>query len=584
MKRKSFKEWLVSVGPGGLIIRVFLVWFIIVFLIFPSVNLLISVFMKDGRFTFEAFRKFMSSERALRSLVNSFVLAVSMVVTVNVVGTLLVIFTDYLDIKGAKILKIGYMSTLVYGGIVLCTGYKYIYGSNGIITNVLVSIFPNMNPDWFQGYFAVLFIMTFACTSNHIIFLSNAIKGIDYQTVEAAKNMGASFGTIFLKVVLPVLKPTLFAVTILTFLSGLGAMSAPLIVGGPNFQTINPMIITFASTMYSRDIAALLAIFLGLITIVLLAIMNKVEKGGNYISISKVKSRIKKEKLHNPVANVVAHALAYLLFLIYAVPIVLVILYSFTDSATILSGTLSLSSLTLENYAKLFSSAAAFRPYLVSVVYSVLAGVLVAVLATVVSRMVYKSKSLFATGLEYSMLIPWLLPSTLIALGLLMAFNDRRVMTFNQILVGTPLILLLGYIIIRIPFSLRMIKAAFFSVEDALEESAKSMGASPFYTFRKVILPIIFPAILSVIAMNFNSLLADYDLTVFLFSPYYIPLGPVIRAASDESYSLDGKVMSFVYAVVIMVISTAALYFVYGMPQRKPTAKKSLEPFEPVLC
>ena len=51
--------------------------------------------------------------------------------------------------------------------------------------------FPGMNPDWFSGFNAVLFTMTFACTSNHMLFLRNAIRGIDYNTVEAARNMGA---------------------------------------------------------------------------------------------------------------------------------------------------------------------------------------------------------------------------------------------------------------------------------------------------------------------------------------------------------------------------------------------------------
>lgn len=55
-------------------------------------------------------------------------------------------------------------------------------------------------------------------------------------------------------------------------------MSGPLIVGGPDFQTINPMIKTFANMTGSRDIAALLAIILGIATTILLAIMQKIEK------------------------------------------------------------------------------------------------------------------------------------------------------------------------------------------------------------------------------------------------------------------------------------------------------------------
>ena len=185
----------------------------------------------------------------------------------NIVGTLLVLFTEYFDIKGAKILKAGYMTTLIYGGVVLCTGYKFIYGENGYITKLLVALFPSLDPGWFTGYFAVLFIMTFACTSNHIIFLTNAVRGIDYQLIEAARNLGASFWTIIFRIIIPLLKPTFLAITILIFLTGLSAMSAPLIVGGTDFQTINPMIMTFAQSTYSREIGALLAIILGIATI-----------------------------------------------------------------------------------------------------------------------------------------------------------------------------------------------------------------------------------------------------------------------------------------------------------------------------
>ena len=53
--------------------------------------------------------------------------------------------------------------------------------------------------------------------------------------------MGASQSTILFKIVLPTMKPTIFAITVLTFIAALSTMSGPLIVGGPDFQTINPM-------------------------------------------------------------------------------------------------------------------------------------------------------------------------------------------------------------------------------------------------------------------------------------------------------------------------------------------------------
>ena len=564
LKNPSLVEKLKTVKLGDIPIKILLVWFVVAFLIFPNLNLLISVFYKNGIFSTEVFGKLLSSARAIRSLSNSFLLAVSLSISVNIVGTLLVLFTEYFDIRGAKLLKAGYMTTLIYGGVVLATGYKFIYGENGVMTKLLVAIFPSFNPGWFTGYFAVIFIMTFACTSNHIIFLTNAVRGIDYQLLEAARNLGASFRTIVFRIIVPLLKPTYLAVTILIFLTGLSAMSAPLIVGGDTFQTINPMIMTFAQSTYSREIAALLAIILGIATILLLTVMNKLEKGGTYISVAKTKAKMVKQKITSPLANMLAHGLAYVLFLIYAGPIVLVVIYSFTKSTNITSGVLSAKDFTLGNYITLFTQSNAFKPYLVSLLYAFLSAVIVAMIAILVSRIIHKSRGLFPALLEYSMLIPWLLPGSLIAIGLMITYDAPKLLVFNKVLIGTTVILLLGYIIVKLPFSLRMIKAAFFGVEGSLEEAAQSMGASSFYIFRRVILPLVLPAVLSVIVLNANSLLSDYDLTVFLFHPLLQPLGIVIKAASDESATVNAQAMSFVYAVILMLMAATALYLTRG--------------------
>ena len=484
LKRKSVKS---------IIMKVVLIWFLITFIIYPNVNLLLNVFVKDEQVTFEAFGKVWQSSRAMKSLINSFILAVSLVITVNFVGILIVLFSEYFEIKGAKILRLGYMSTLVYGGIVLVNAYGVLYGNGGVLTRALIKVIPNMNPNWFEGYIAVMFVMTFSVTSNHMIFLRNAIRGLDYHVIEAAKSMGASASQIFMTVVLPILKPTILAVTVLTFLSGLGALSAPLLVGGVNFQTINPMIMMFSRMATSRDIAALLAIILGLITMVMLIVFNKVEEGGNYISISKTKSKMQKQKINNPIANVLAHVVAYVLFIIYVTPVVMVILYSLSDSLAIITGNISFNSFTFDNFRRLFTESSAYKPYLVSAIYGILASVIATAIALFVSRIIQKKKSVVNTFLEYGMLIPWLLPGTLIALGLMLTYDSPRALIGNKVLIGTTVLLLIGYIIIKLPFSFRMIRSSLFSIEGSLEEAAQNMGASKFYTLRRVVLPIILP-------------------------------------------------------------------------------------------
>lgn len=557
---ETIKEKFHNIKLGSLAVKLVIAWFLIAFVIYPNANLLVSIFFKNGQFSTDAFGKILTSERAMKALMNSFVLAFTLVITVNIVGTLIVLFTEYFEIKGAKILRLGYMSTLIYGGVVLVSGYKFIYGPTGIVTNLLTGLFPAMNANWFTGYFAVVFVMTFSVTSNHMIFLRNAIRGLDYHTIEAAKNLGASGTSILMKVVMPTLRPTFFAVTILTFLTGLGAMSAPLIVGGPNFQTINPMIMAFAKTPSSQELAALLAVILGVATILLLMIQNKLEKGKNYISISKTKTKLQKQKIENKGLNILAHITAYALFFIYTLPVVLVILFAFSNSLAITTGNLAFSSFTLENFQRLFVDASAFKPYLISVIYAISAAVIVTAIAVVVSRIVHKGKSKTNAFFEYSMLIPWILPSTLIALGLMLTYDQSRLIVGNKVLIGTLVILLLGYIVVKLPFSFRMIRSAFYSIEDSLEEAAQSMGASKFYTLRRIIIPIILPVLLSVIALNFNSLLAEYDLTVFLYHPLYSPLGVIVKAASDDIASTNAIAMSFVYTVVLMIISSITLY------------------------
>ena len=511
-------------------------------------------------------------ERLMKALKNSFILAPTLSLTVGFVGISLVLITEYFDIKGSKILRLGYLTTLIYGGVTLVSGYKFIYSNTGVLTNLIATIFPGMNRNWFTGYWAVLFVMTFSCTSNHMIFLRNAMRAVDFQTVEAARNMGASQWYILRRVVLPVLLPSLFAVTILTFITGLCAMSAPLLVGGKDFQTINPMIKQFAdmTTTSAKSLSATLSLVLGLATMLLLAILTAIERRGHYMSVSKVKTKIIKQKINNPIVNVLVHIYAYVLFIIYVIPVVLIVLFSFSDSAHIQMRQLDFSTFSLQNYVQLLKQSTAYRPFVVSILYSALASIIVGALVIIACRYIQKRRSsASATVLEYSLMLPWLLPSTMIALSLMLAFNQPRWYMFNQPLIATLQLLLIGYVIVKLPFTMRMTKAAFFGLDDALEDASRNLGANGLYTFRRVIFPVLLPTVLAIAALNFNGLLTDYDISAFLHHPAHPTLGVKIKSLTEEmGNSSDGVALTFVYAVLMMIISAVVLYLVYGRGSR----------------
>ena len=209
---------------------VLFVYLFLGFMVIPCINTLTSIFtVKDAQGNTDpmAVINFFFAGSMPSFVWNSVKLAICLIVTVNIVGISIVLLTEYFDIKGAKILRLGYMTTLIYSGVALVTGYQFLYDSDGMMTTWLASVFPGMDKQWFAGFNAVLFTMTFACTSNHALFLRNAIRGIDYNTVEAARNLGASPFKVLFKVVMPTLLPTLFSLTVMTFITGLCAMSAP---------------------------------------------------------------------------------------------------------------------------------------------------------------------------------------------------------------------------------------------------------------------------------------------------------------------------------------------------------------------
>ena len=551
-------------SPYVLTVGVVLIWFIAAFLVWPNAHLLVETFFPNGRFSSRAVEKLLSSPRAMKSLGNSFLLAVALCVTVNVVGVFIVLATGYFRIRGARLLWLGYATTFIYGGIVLAAGYKFIYGSEGVVTRLLTGTFPALDPNWFSGFFAVLFVMTFATTTNHMLFVGNALRGLDNQTVEAARNMGAGHWTILRRIVLPALKPTLFAVTILSFLTGLGALSAPQVLGGQDFQTITPMILAFANSTTSRDVAALLAIVLGVATIAMLAIMTRLERGGTYYAVAKVASRLEKQRITNRAANAAVHAGAYLLFVIYTSPLILVVLYSFMSAPAIQTGVLSPDAFTLDNYARVLSQAEALRPFLISIAYSALASVIVVTGLLFVAHILRRHQTWLSTLIEYLLHIPWILPAAMIALGLVITYDRPSPLLGGTVLSGTTVILLMGFIIVKIPFTLRMLKAAFASVNESMEEAATVMGAGTLYTFRRVIFPAVLPAAAAIAALNFNSLLDDYDTAVFLAHPLYQPLGLQIKANTDGSGDVNAVATTFVYTVLLMVITGVTMYLVYG--------------------
>ena len=577
----------------------FFVYLFFGFMLIPCLNTLTQVFTANPDDPLAVLKFFFAGN--MPSFVwNSLKLAIALVVTVNVVGVSIVLLTEYFDIKGAKILRLGYMTTLIYSGVALVTGYLFLYDSDGIITGWLVKAFPGMDKNWFSGFYAVWFTMTFACTSNHALFLRNAIRGIDYNTVEAARNMGAGPFKVLLKVVFPTLIPTMFSLTVMTFITGLCAMSAPTLLG---YDSINPEIVRLAGSSTADEAfpqarAALLSIILALFTIVLLSVLSSYERKGHYLSVSKTKAKLVKQKINNPVANVLAHIYAYVLWIIYMTPVVMIVIFAFQNYEAIKKKLFSFDAFTFINFfgqqdytyvdsrmrervrpgsiSGVFSNDKTLAGIQTSFILSALAAALACVIVVVAVNYIFKHKNkLRATVLEYSLLFPWLLPTILICYSYRVFFNSEDVFyVFNHNLYtqNVRLLIIIAYTVVKLPFAIRMIKAAFYAIDEELEDAAKNLGASGLRTFMRVKLPIILPSVLAVFALNFNALFTEYDMSATFKSSKGTTYAMVMQTMTHEEglngYNVNATGRRNASTVFIMLVSGLILYLVYGVGAR----------------
>ena len=574
------------------------------FMLLPCLNTLTSIFTTKnaaGETDPLAVIRFFFAGNMGKYVWNSLKLALCLVVTVNIVGVSIVLLTEYFDIKGAKILRLGYMTTLIYSGVALVTGYLFLYAPDGILTTALANAFPGFNENWFTGFNAVLFTMTFACTSNHALFLRNAIRGIDYNTVEAARNMGAKPFKVLWKVVFPTLIPTMFSLTVMTFITGLCAMSAPTLLG---YDSINPEIVRLAGSSTADEAfpqarAALLSIILAMFTIILLTVLSAYERKGHYLSVSKTKTKLEKQKITNPAANVLAHIYAYVLFVIYMIPVVMIIIFSFQTYSAIRMKKLDLSSWTLVNFfgqedymyltsrgqykvregsiSGLFANDATMGGIKMSFMLSIVAAALACIIVVVACNYIFKHKGKKSgVILEYALLFPWLLPTILICYSYRIYFNSESIWyvgNYNLYYAqNVRLLIIMAYTVVKLPFSLRMIRASFYAIDEELEDAARNLGAGGFTTFMRVKLPIILPSVLAVFALNFNALFTEYDMSATFASSYGTSYAMVIQAMCAEEglygYNVNASGRRCASTVFIMLVSGLILYLVYGVGAR----------------
>lgn len=125
----------------------------------------------------------------------------------------------------------------------------------------------------------------------------------------------------------------------------------------------------------------------------------------------------------------------------------------------------------------------------------------------------------------------------------------------------TPLGITLALIFIGIPFVVRTVQPVLSDLETELEEAASALGANRFQIVTKIILPILFPALLTGFALAFARGVGEYGSVIFIAGniPYETEIAPLMIITRLEEYDYAGATT---IAVVMLVISFFILFLI----------------------
>ncbi len=152
-------------------------------------------------------------------------------------------------------------------------------------------------------------------------------------------------------------------------------------------------------------------------------------------------------------------------------------------------------------YVELLNSDEIIQPALTSLKVAVLATIGSGILGTAAALGIARSKSKIARLLDSLFMSPMVLPAMAFGLSLLLVFNILAIRLSTATLV-------LGHVIVCVPYVIRMVGASVQQLNPALITASLSLGASRWYTFRRITLPLIRRGI---VAGGFVAFLSSFD-------------------------------------------------------------------------
>lgn len=481
------------------------------FILFIAYPLLL-VFKKSiidpstGAITLEYFKKFFARKFYWITLVNSFKVTIASTLISVAIGLPMAYLMRRVKIAGSKIVEILIIISYLSPPFIGAYAWVQLLGRSGFFTKIINSIF-NIQYDGIYGFAGIVLVLSIQSFPLVYIYISGALKNLDNSLNEAAESLGYTGFQRLIKIIIPLIMPTLLASAILVFMKVIADFGTPMLIG-EGYKTMPVLVYSQFMSEVGGDegFAAALCIIMVVVTIVLFLLQRVLANRYSY-SMTALKPMVTEKQ--KGLKNIVSHILVYFTVLTAILPQIVVIYTSFKKNR---GGQVFVEGFSLDSYrATLLAKDNSIIPNTYKL--GLIAMLIIIVFGVLIAYLTVRKKNVLTSTLDTLTMFPFIIPGSVLGISYIFAFNQRPLL-----LSGTALIMVVAFAIRRLPYTIRSSTAIIGQISPSIEEAAISLGYSETQAFRKVVIPMMMPGVISGAIMSWITVISELSTSIIIYT------------------------------------------------------------------
>ena len=498
---------------------------------------------ETGAYSMESYRAIFHYPYYLRCLENSlFVSAVATALSM-LIGVPFAFFLSRYEIPGKNMIKTLATLPLILPTFIGAEAWLLLAGRNGLFFNLFQKV--GIEIPSIYGWKGIVLVYTLQFFPYIFLMVSVAINAIDRSLEEAATNLGAGRLRVFFTVTIPMVTPAILSGALIVFYLCIENFGVPILIG-EDFRVLSVQAYNeFISEMGGNPaMAGALSTVLLVITMGL-TILQKywVERKSYAMSAVQRPEVVRAGRLPTFFMWFFCAGIVFLALFPFAVVII--------SSITKTSGpVMYYGEFSLDNFIKAFTIAP--RPIVNSFFLATVSTLVGIVFGLLVSYLLVRRRGKMSYLLDALVMLPLAIAGTVQGIALAAAYNTGYI-----ILTGTWMILALAYFIRKVPFSIKTTSSLLEQVDKSVEEASINLGAPPFRSFLKVVVPTMLPGIIAGAIIMWVTTLAELSSTIVL---YYGPWATMTVEIFQRMGSGEFGPAS-AYATILIIAVLVPLFF-----------------------